>query len=152
MICVFFSVRHTSQSNQHCMSKWFLICFAWFKIINIDSINNNPDPNPEDIGLKFYYTEKIFEEIQYIRAIPFENWLSNVGGFVGIFLGYSMIQFPEFLICLAHIFGKNRIENVSGMLLSGTIRILLPQKRNGIVCESLKPLNFQELLKQVFIE
>ena len=93
-------------------------------VLTIDSINNNPNPSPEDIGLKFYYTEKIFEEIQYIRAIPFENWLSNVGGFVGIFLGYSMIQFPEFLICLANIFNKNRIRNVSGMLLSVTIKIL----------------------------
>ena len=126
-------------------------------VLTIDSINNNPNPIPGDIGLKFYYTEKIFEEIQYIRAIPFENWLSNVGGFVGIFLGYSMIQFPEFLICLSNIFDKMKIRNISGMLFSITIKILMPKSliirvNKGIVCEFLNSLNFQELLKQVFTE
>ena len=70
-------------------------------ILTIDSIINHPTFIPEDISIQFFYTERIYEEIKYLRAIGFENWLSNVGGFVGIFLGYSMMQLPEFLFLFA---------------------------------------------------
>lgn len=64
---------------------------------SIDSINYRPTPMPQDISMAFYYTEKIYEEIRYTRAMGFESWLSNVGGFVGIFLGYSIMQIPDIL-------------------------------------------------------
>ena len=75
-------------------------------VLTIDSINSNPIPIPDDIAIKFLYADKIYEEIEYIRAIGFESWLSNVGGFVGIFLGYSMMQIPEFLLILANAFDR----------------------------------------------
>ena len=81
-------------------------------VLSIDSINNNPIPIPDDIAIKFLYTEKMYEEIQYIKALGFENWLSNVGGFVGIFLGYSMMQFPEFLLIFADAFNRKRLESL----------------------------------------
>lgn len=84
-------------------------------VLTIDSINNNPDPTPSDISIQFFYTEKIYEEIKYLRAIGFENWLSNVGGFVGIFLGYSMMQIPEFILLFANSQRKRRC-NWSGKL------------------------------------
>ena len=75
-------------------------------ILTIDSVNVRPVPEPDDATIKFLYTEKVYEEIEYIRAIGFENWLSNVGGFVGIFLGYSMMQFPEFMLFFAATFTR----------------------------------------------
>ena len=86
-------------------------------LLSIDSVNNNPSTVPEDIAIGFHYTEKIYEEIEYTKAIGFENWLSNVGGFVGIFLGFSMMQFPEALEFLYDFFfrGNNRI--VKGKIL-----------------------------------
>ena len=86
------------------------------QVLAIDSINANPNPIPKDIAIKFIYKEKIYEEIQYTRAIVFESWLSNVGGFVGIFLGYSMMQFPEFLFILTTIFNGKRKNCFKGML------------------------------------
>ena len=83
-------------------------------LLTIDSINNNPNPTPSDISIQFFYTEKIYEEIKYLRAIGFENWLSNVGGFVGIFLGYSMMQIPEFVLLFANSQIKRR-HRWSGM-------------------------------------
>ena len=85
-------------------------------VLSIDSINNNPIPVPDDIAIKFYYTEKVYEEIKYIQAIGFENWLSNVGGFVGIFLGYSMMQFPEIFLLFADLFDKKRRNVVTGKI------------------------------------
>ena len=64
-------------------------------IQSIDSINYKPIPIPQDMSIAFHYTEKMYEEIQYTRAMGFESWLSNVGGFVGIFLGYSIMQIPD---------------------------------------------------------
>ena len=77
-------------------------------VLTIHSVNNNPNPKPKDIAIKFIYTEKVYEEIQYTKAIGFESWLSNVGGFVGIFLGYSMMQFPELLLFFTTIFNYER--------------------------------------------
>ena len=64
---------------------------------SIDSINYKPNPVPRDMSIAFHYTEKMYEEIQYTRAMGFESWLSNVGGFVGIFLGYSIMQIPDII-------------------------------------------------------
>ncbi len=41
--------------------------------------------------------EKYYQEIEYVQDFGFESFWSGVGGFVGIFLGYSLMQFPEFL-------------------------------------------------------
>ena len=84
-------------------------------VLTIDSINYYPNPIPKDISIQFQYTEKIYEEIKYIKAIGFESWLSNVGGFVGIFLGYSMMQFPEFLLLFTSAFTGKRIMFWAGM-------------------------------------
>ena len=84
-------------------------------VLSIDSINNNPIPIPDDIAIKFIYTEKMYEEIQHIKALGFENWLSNVGGFVGIFLGYSMMQFPEFLLLFADVFYRKWRKSFASM-------------------------------------
>ena len=44
------------------------------------------------------YDETMYEEIEYSKDFGVESFISNVGGFVGIFLGYSMMQFPELLV------------------------------------------------------
>ena len=85
--------------------------------LTIDSVDHNPNPKPTDIAIKFVYSTQLYEEIQYTRAIGFESWLSNVGGFVGIFLGYSMMQFPEFLLYFATVFNYERRVQLRGKML-----------------------------------
>ena len=53
--------------------------------------------NPKEIKIKFYYQEQYYQELQYLPDFDLETFISNIGGFVGIFLGYSMMQFPEVL-------------------------------------------------------
>ena len=48
--------------------------------------------------MKFLYTNPFYLSIDKSEAFGFESFVSGVGGFVGIFLGYSMLQFPEFLM------------------------------------------------------
>ena len=47
--------------------------------------------------IKFFYQEKYYEEIKYSKAFDVEGFISNLGGFVGIFLGYSLMQLPGLL-------------------------------------------------------
>ena len=47
--------------------------------------------------IKFLYLDKYYEEIQYLKEFDVEGLISNLGGFVGIFLGYSFMQLPELL-------------------------------------------------------
>ena len=76
------------------------------KLLSIASINNEPSPTPTEISMQFFYNEKTYDEIRYDKMMGFESWLSNVGGFIGIFLGYSLMQIPEFLFYVIAIFCK----------------------------------------------
>ena len=41
--------------------------------------------------------DKYYEEITEIKDFGFEDFISGLGGFIGIFLGYSLMQIPELL-------------------------------------------------------
>ena len=41
--------------------------------------------------------DKTYQEIVNERDFGFESFWSSVGGFVGIFLGYSLLEFPDLL-------------------------------------------------------
>ena len=77
-------------------------------LLSIDSINNKPHDVPSDVSIAFYYPEKTFEEIRYTKMMEFVGWLSNVGGFVGIFLGYSIMQFPQLLFYIIEFLYNQR--------------------------------------------
>ena len=94
-------------------------------VLTIDSVNSNPNPKPQDIAIKFIYSEQIYEEIEYRKAIESFSWISNVGGFVGIFLGYSMMQFPEFLIYALAVLNNKRRKCAKGKLSSETFQTSL---------------------------
>ena len=85
-------------------------------LLSIDSVNSNPTTVPKDIAIDFQYTEKMYEEIVYTKAIGFESWLSNVGGFVGIFLGYSMMQIPDALAYILEFFYRQKDKKLNGVV------------------------------------
>lgn len=60
--------------------------------------------------MKFQYQEKYYLEIENVKEFGFESFWSSVGGFIGIFLGYSILQIPELLNTLKKIF-KIKKEN-----------------------------------------
>ena len=53
--------------------------------------------NSEAIQIRFNYQEQYYQELKYLPDFDLETFISNIGGFLGIFLGYSMMQFPELL-------------------------------------------------------
>ena len=47
--------------------------------------------------IKISYLEKYYEEIRQVEDFGALDFVSNVGGFIGLFLGYSIMQIPELL-------------------------------------------------------
>ena len=45
----------------------------------------------------FVYAAKSYQEIRNREDFGFESFWSSVGGFIGIFMGYSLLQIPELL-------------------------------------------------------
>ena len=46
--------------------------------------------------IRLWFRSNTFMEIKQIKAYNFENLVGNAGGYVGLFLGYSVIQLPYF--------------------------------------------------------
>ena len=83
-------------------------------LLSIVSINDEPTPRLKDISLAFFYPDKTYEEIQYSRMMGFDGWLSNVGGFIGIFLGYSLLQIPDILVFIIGLFQHEKVKTFYG--------------------------------------
>ena len=49
------------------------------------------------ISLEIVYLDKYYEKIKVLKSFGLEDFISNLGGFIGIFLGYSMMQIPRFI-------------------------------------------------------
>ena len=64
---------------------------------NAVTYNLRPRATEQIPMINFDYKEKYYEEIQYVKDFDIESFWSGIGGFVGIFLGYSMMQFPELI-------------------------------------------------------
>ena len=65
-------------------------------------------PSPKGISVGFAYVEKYYMEIEYIQAFNVESFGSGLGGFIGIFLGWSMMNIPGFLQYISDFFRKGR--------------------------------------------
>ena len=66
----------------------------------------------DDPRILFSYEDSVYEEMQNTRSFDLESFVSGVGGFIGIFLGYSMLQVPQllgvFVSFLRHLIEKNK--------------------------------------------
>ena len=70
----------------------------------------------EDPKIQFLYRETVYEEITNTESFNFESFISGVGGFAGIFLGYSILQLPELLSLLPTFFRKLKVAFKKGTL------------------------------------
>ena len=63
--------------------------------------------------LKFMFKDETFQEITVLEAFSMESFFAGAGGFVGIFLGYSLLLLPE-SVCSSY----RMITGIWGELLS----------------------------------
>ena len=71
---------------------------------------------PGRFFIKILYTEKVYQEIQNVRAFSFETFWSTAGGYLGIFLGYSLLQIPELLTKFPSFLRRSRLISKIGKL------------------------------------
>ena len=50
-----------------------------------------------EFNVKVVYIDDFYQEIKDFQEVSFETFFSSVGGFVGIFIGYSFLQIPDVL-------------------------------------------------------
>ena len=72
-------------------------CNDMFNSVRYNWRQSYNDGNPGKSIIKFEYKENYYQEIEYVQDFGFESFWSGVGGFVGIFLGYPLMQLPTFL-------------------------------------------------------
>ena len=48
--------------------------------------------------IRVTFIDKTYQEIENVQDFSFETFWSSLGGFIGIFLGYSVLQIPELLV------------------------------------------------------
>ena len=69
--------------------------------------NRQPLENPNsNIDFKVKYERQFYQEIRTDQDFGFESMWSSVGGFVGILLGYSLLQLLEFITGLEKVYEK----------------------------------------------
>ena len=75
------------------------------------------DQQRNDIGsisflvTNFIYMERNYQEIVNVREFGFESFWSGVGGFVGIFMGSSLLQVPDLISAILNWkYNRNRGE------------------------------------------
>ena len=59
-----------------------------------------------DATVKFIYVDSQYQEISNDINFGLESFVSGVGGFIGIFVGYSMLQIPELFEWFVSVFRK----------------------------------------------
>ena len=72
-------------------------CVDMYTVEGWNWLQSDSTKKSEEIHIKFYYQEQYYQELKYLPDFDLETFISNIGGFVGIFLGYSMMQFPELI-------------------------------------------------------
>ena len=65
------------------------------EVLTTSSSNLPLEDSKNHIDIKLTYTKQLYQEIVNQRDFSFESFWSSVGGFIGIFLGYSILQVPD---------------------------------------------------------
>ena len=69
-------------------------------------INKDFEQLDDQFQILVTYTEDFYQEIENFQGFTFESFFSGVGGFVGVFLGFSMMQIPDMLSGIPSVLRK----------------------------------------------
>ena len=100
------NVSHAIESYRSFFSNYEEPCvdMTAMVIINKD-VNQDHEKN---FKIKITYTEDVYLEIENLKEFSFETFFSGVGGLIGIFLGYSILQIPEILCEIANFLRRKK--------------------------------------------
>ena len=73
------------------------------------NLNYKGYDKPDLLKLRFRFPENQYQEIQNLRNFPMDSLWANIGGYVGMFCGYSLIQTPSLILAIIKLISKSRM-------------------------------------------
>ena len=96
-------------------------------------------PNRSYFGVTVRFPELDFKETRQVKAFDYNDLLGNIGGYIGMFLGYALLNLAYYLVDLV---GKCITR------CSGSIRICGKEKRGGLFSKISVLDNDKEISKE----
>ena len=90
-------------------------CLKLASIVTFQEKLKNHEKDPDSFVLVFNYLEEMYQEIRNERDFNMEMFWSSVGGFIGMFLGYSLWQCPEMMFSCKSLNKKKKKEKIKVM-------------------------------------
>ena len=88
-------------------------------------IQSKPESHDgKHITIRVSYLESTYQETENVQDFTFEMFFSSLGGFIGIFLGYSMLQIPELL---------NNIPSCARKLKTSAGKVIFIKKKKSMI-------------------
>ena len=82
------------QDYKNILKSYYSSCI---KMEVLGTFNRESSIKGEDPRMTILYKESEYEELSNTKSFDFASFVSGVGGFIGIFLGYSILQIPGLL-------------------------------------------------------
>ena len=82
------------QKLKELMTTYIPPCDQMNIIYRENKVKANAEVPPQTFQVKIQYEDKTYQEIKNSRGFNFENVWAGIGGFVGIFVGVSLMQIP----------------------------------------------------------
>ena len=80
------------------VKQWNTPCTEIRKVyLDYEETEERKSNGPDQTRIVLYFESDSFKEIRQIRAYPMMSLFGNVGGFVGLILGYALVQCPTFV-------------------------------------------------------
>ena len=132
----------------------------------MDALTNNgvSYTKKEEIGwfrINLYFPETSYKEISQTQAYDFESFVGNAGGYLGLFLGYSLACIPKWI---GHMIGRakkhlisyfqrklNNLENQISNMTMGNIGRSKANKEIKMVLERNMARQLQEINSNIKI-
>ena len=88
-----------------------------------------------------HYPNLKYRHIAHVQEYDIESLFGNIGGYIGLFLGYSLINFPRFVMSSFDVIRKKLVPSVNKKRRSAIYRqpILVPRLRLGSEPECTNP-------------
>ena len=68
--------------------------------------------NPSRFMVLVHFPNLKYRQIAHVQEYDIESLVGNIGGYIGLFLGYSLINFPRFIITLLGVVRKKLVPSV----------------------------------------
>ena len=114
----FEELQHTIASYRKVSSNYKPSCISMdTSVIHSKSLR----PGIQHITIRISYMADSYQETENVQDFGFESFFSSLGGFVGIFLGYSMLQIPELLSAIPSLAKRLKVLTLKGKLDTASV-------------------------------